>query len=46
MKASSSAESSPILTSESNSPVRGSRASVGREGWEEDAEDEEDDELA
>ena len=46
MKASPSAESSPILISESSSPVLGSRASVGREGWAGDADDEEDDELA
>ena len=46
MKASSSAESSPILISDSSSPVRGSRAYVSREGWEEDDEDEEDEELA
>ena len=40
MKASSPAESSPILISESSSPVRGSRASVRRDGKEEDDEDE------
>ena len=46
MKASSPAESSPSLTSESSSPVLGSRASVSREGYEGGAVEEEDDEFA
>ena len=46
MKASSSAESTPVLTSESHAAVPGPLASISHEGCGGDAEDEEDDELA